>query len=136
MRRLETLFYALNSASHGVRLEAVRSMRVLVLARRSHLPWYGFAYGSALARLGACLSYLAEDTPPNATIQELVKRCPVRPDLIYLPDLHRTPIPSGLTTIDIPTLNVNEDTYAYTGRRVCWSRPRHPASMRLKSRRW
>jgi hypothetical protein len=121
MPHLEARFDVFNSPSHQVRLGAVRTMRVLVLARRSHLPWYGFAYGSALARLGACLSYLDEDTPPNATIQDLVKRCPARPDLIYLPDLHRTPIPSGLTTIDIPTLNVNEDTYAYTDRRVRWS---------------
>lgn len=96
-------------------------MRVLVLARRSDLPWYGFAYGSALERLGARLCYLAEDTPPNATIQEIVAQFPERPGLIYCPELHGCPIPSGLTTIDIPTLNVNEDTYAYTDRRIRWS---------------
>jgi Glycosyl transferases group 1 len=96
-------------------------VRVLVLARHIHLPWYGFAYGSALERLGVHLSYLPEDTHPNTTIQALVKQCPERPDLIYLPDWNFSPIPPGLTTIDIPTLNVNEDTYAYTNRRIRWS---------------
>lgn len=96
-------------------------MIVLVLARPSHLPWFGFPYGPALERQGVHVSYLAEDSSLSATIQEIVSQHPARPDLIYVPDLHRTPIPPGLTTIDIPTVNINEDTYAYTEHRIRWS---------------
>ena len=96
-------------------------MRILVLSRPSEFPFYGFAYGSALERLGARLSYIPEDTDRDASIQSLVESCPERPDLIYLPDWNRSPLPSGITKIGIPTVNVNEDTYAYTERRIRWS---------------
>ena len=96
-------------------------MRILVLSRRSDFPFYGFAYGSAFERLGARLSYIPEDADRYASVQSLVEGCPERPDLIYLPDWHRSPLPPGITKIDIPTVNVNEDTYAYTERRIRWS---------------
>lgn len=96
-------------------------MRVLVLARRSELPWYGFSYGSGMERLGVRISYIPEDAPRDIHIEALVAQCPERPTLIYCPDLHRCPIPLGLTEIDIPTVNINEDTYVYTEYRVRWS---------------
>ena len=96
-------------------------MRILVLSRRSDFPFYGFAYGSAFERLGARLSYIPEDADRNISVESLVAGCPERPGLIYLPDWHRSPLPSGITKIDIPTVNVNEDTYAYTERRIRWS---------------
>jgi hypothetical protein len=41
--------------------------------------------------------------------------------LIYYPDWSRSPLPSGLTKIEIPTVNENADTYAYTEHRIHWS---------------
>lgn len=96
-------------------------MRILILSRRSQFPFYGFAYGPAFERLGARLSYIPEDAPQNVSIQSLVKYCPERPEMIYLPDWNRSPLPPGLTIIDIPTVNANEDTYAYTEHRIRWS---------------
>jgi hypothetical protein len=96
-------------------------MRILVLVRRSRFPFYGFAYGAAFERLGAALSYIPEDSPQDATIESLVEQCPERPGMIYLPDWHSSPLPPGLTKIDIPTVNENADTYAYTEYRVRWS---------------
>ena len=96
-------------------------MRVLVLARRSELPWYGFSYGSGMERLGVRISYIPEDAPRDLHIEALVAQCPERPSLIYCPDLHRCPIPAGLTEIGIPTVNINEDTYRYTEHRIRWS---------------
>jgi len=96
-------------------------VRILVLSRRSQFPFYGFAYGPAFENLGAQLSYTPEDASPNASIQSLVEQCPERPGMIYLPDWNRSPLPPGLTKIDIPTVNVNEDTYAYTEHRIRWS---------------
>ena len=85
-------------------------MRILILARHSDFPFYGFAYGSAFERLGSRLSYIPEDAPKDASIQWLVNNCPERPDLIYYPDWSRSPLPSGLTKIEIPTVNENADT--------------------------
>lgn len=96
-------------------------MRILVLSRRSHFPFYGFAYGSAFERLGARLSFIPEDAPQDASIQSLAERCPERPGMIYLPDWNLSPLPPGLTKIDIPTVNENADTYAYTEHRIRWS---------------
>lgn len=95
--------------------------RILVLARRSEFPFYGFAYGSAFERLGARLSYIPEDAPQNVSIQSLVEQCPERPGMIFNPDWNGFPLPAGLAKIDIPTMNVNADTYAYTERRLHWS---------------
>jgi hypothetical protein len=96
-------------------------MRVLILARRGDFPFYGFAYGAAFERLGARLSYLSDDSPEAASIDQMVARCPERPDLIYLPDWSRSPLPPGLAEIGIPTVNENADTYAYTEHRIRWS---------------
>lgn len=96
-------------------------MRILVLCRQSEFPFYGFAYGSAFERLGARLSYIPEDTPQDASIESLVEACPDLPGMIYLPDWNRSPLPPGITKINIPTVNVNEDTYAYTEHRIRWS---------------
>jgi hypothetical protein len=96
-------------------------MRILVLARFNEIPWYGFSYGSGMERLGARISYIPEGAPRDIHIEALVAQCPERPSIIYCPDLHRSPIPLGLTQIEIPTVNINEDTYAYTEHRIRWS---------------
>jgi hypothetical protein len=96
-------------------------MRILILARRSGFPFYGFAYGAAFERLGVQLNYLPEESSDSVSVQSLVERCPERPDLIYLPDWSRSPLPPGIAAIDIPTVNENADTYAYTQHRIRWS---------------
>jgi hypothetical protein len=96
-------------------------MRVLVLARFNELPFYGFSYGAGMERLGVRISYIPEDAPRDIDVDGLVAQCPERPSLIYCPDFSLSPIPPGLTKTDIPTVNINEDTYAYTEYRVRWS---------------
>src|ERR1700733_1198897 len=99
----------------------VDRMRALVLARFSELPWYGFSYGAGMERLGVSISYIPEDAPQDIPVDALVAQCPERPSLIYCPDWHASPIPPGLTMIDIPTVNINEDSYAFTQYRIRWS---------------
>ena len=96
-------------------------MRVLVLSRKSELPWYGWAYGPALERLGASISFVAEDAPCHADLNTLLTLCPTRPSLIVRPEFPRFPLPWGLTEVDIPTVLFHQDTYAYTEPRIRWS---------------
>ena len=96
-------------------------MRILVLTRFHRLPFYGFGYGAAIERAGGQISYIPEDAPDDIDIETLVAQCPERPSMIFCPDWHTSPLPPGMTRIDIPTVGYNEDVYTFTARRVRWS---------------
>jgi len=96
-------------------------MNILLLVRHSQLPFYDYGYLLAFAKRGMRLMYVPEDMPFGATLSEILSTCPERPSLIILPEWGGFPLPEGLTEVDIPTLTLQQDTYAYTHRRIRWS---------------
>ncbi len=97
-------------------------MNILLLIRHSQLPFYDYGYFVTFAKRGDRLMYVPEDMPFGATLPEILSRCPVRPTLIIGPEWGSFPLPEGLTEVDIPTLMLQQDTFAYTHRRIRWSR--------------
>jgi glycosyl transferase family 1 len=96
-------------------------MNILMLIRHSQLPFYEYGYLVTFAKRGDRLMYVPEDVPMGATLPEILSTCPVRPTLIIGPEWGSFPLPEGLTEVDIPTLMLQQDTYAYTHRRIRWS---------------
>jgi len=96
-------------------------MNILLLVRYSRLPFYDYGYLLAFAKRGAHLMYVPEDMPMGATLAEILSTCPMRPSLIIGPEWGSFPLPEGLTEVDIPTLTLQQDTYAFTHRRIRWS---------------
>ena len=96
-------------------------MNILFLIRQSQLPFYDYGYLKTFERLGMRVMYVAENMPFGASLPDILSTCPVRPTLIIGPEWGSFPLPEGLTEVDIPTLMLQQDTYAYTHRRVRWS---------------
>jgi glycosyl transferase family 1 len=96
-------------------------MDALLLSRYSDLPWYDWGFLYAFARRGVNLLFVPEHVKAGATLQEILSVIPERPSLILGTEWGGFPLPEGLTEVDIPTLTLQEDTFAFTHRRIRWS---------------
>jgi hypothetical protein len=95
---------------------------ILILCREDNLTWVNAGYARALRRAGVRLHCVPWGTPFNANLHELIEQCPEKPDYIFHPETDFPLLPWGLAEVDIPTVIFHTDPYAYTHRRVRWSR--------------
>jgi len=95
-------------------------MTILVLWREENLVRELAAYARAFRRRGARLICLEPGYTSNGDLRQLLGRCPERPAFILHPESDPV-LPWGLTTVDIPTVCFQVDTFAYTRRRIAWS---------------
>src|SRR3989475_1854413 len=95
---------------------------ILILCREEHLTWLNPGYARALRRAGVRPHCVPCGTPFNANLHELIEQCPENPDSIFPPETDFPLLPWGLAEVDIPTVIFHTDPYAYTHRRVRWSR--------------
>ena len=96
-------------------------MDVLLLNRFSELPYYDWGYLHGFAHHGIRLMYVPEQISDQATLPEILSTCPARPSLIIGTEWGGFPLPEGLTDVDIPTLTFQQDTFAFTHRRIRWA---------------
>ncbi len=94
-------------------------MTILLLCREQDLGKEPAGYVRAFRRRDIRVVFLAEDTPANADLQELVARCPEPPQLILHPE--QKFLPKGLHVSPFPTAILQADPYTYTHRRVRWA---------------
>ena len=97
-------------------------MTILVLCWESNLcNTLGF-YARALRRRGVRLVCAGPEFALNGNLEEWLRLCPERPSLIWHPESDVPFLPWGLASVDIPTACFQIDTYAYTRRRISWSK--------------
>jgi hypothetical protein len=95
-------------------------MTILALWREEDTDQKLPAFARAFLRRGTRIIFVQASFPQNGNLNQLLERCPERPDLILHPEF--LPIlPWGLTKVNIPTACFQIDTYAYTRRRIAWS---------------
>ena len=97
-------------------------MTILVLCWESNLcNTLGF-YARALRRRGVRLVCAGPEFALNGNLEDWLRLCPERPSLIWHPESDVPFLPWGLASVDIPTACFQIDTYAYTRRRISWSK--------------
>ncbi|PYT48606.1 MAG: hypothetical protein DMG44_14080 [Acidobacteria bacterium] len=96
-------------------------MKILCLCQednhRKMLP----AYVRAFRGRGVTFSCVDWSPPFDASLEELLKRSPERPDCILHFDSDFPLLPQGLVESEIPNMRFDVDTYAYTRRRMRWA---------------
>jgi hypothetical protein len=96
-------------------------MTILVLCRRYDLCNLLARYAEAFERSGIRLLCADPGFELNISLDQWLQMCPEQPSLIWHPEAATPFMPWGLTSVDIPTICFQVDTYAYTRKRIAWS---------------
>jgi hypothetical protein len=97
-------------------------MTILVLCWEGNLcNTLGF-YAKALRKRGIQVVCAGADFTWNSPLQKWLQLCPERPALILHPEADVPFLPWGLSETEILTACFHVDTYAYTKRRIAWSK--------------
>jgi hypothetical protein len=97
-------------------------MTILVLCQEGNLCNMLARYAEAFRKRGIRLVCADPKFAWNENLDEWLRLCPERPSLIWHPESDAPFLPWGLTSVNIPTACFQVDTYAYTEKRIAWSR--------------
>ena len=95
-------------------------MTVQFLCREHNSEKYR-GFPRAFQKRGIRVEGVDDSTPLDVDLRRLIDRCEERPSLVLQLESNFPLLPRGLTEVDIPTLCVQSDTYAYTRHRIRWS---------------
>jgi hypothetical protein len=95
-------------------------MTIQFLCREHNSEKYR-GFPRAFQKRGIRVEGVDDGTPLDVDLHRLIDRCEERPMLVLQLESNFPLLPRGLTQVDIPTLCVQSDTYAYTRHRIRWS---------------
>jgi len=96
-------------------------MTILCLCREEHHWKLIPGYAAAFRRRGAEFVCVDDAIPPDATLEEVVRRSGTAPSAIFHFESAHPLFPIGLEKSRVPTVCFHPDTYAFTQRRIRWS---------------
>ena len=88
-------------------------MTILFLCREDNLVREIRGYARAFRRRGVHVNCVPPGFPLDGDLRPLLDRCPQSPSLIFHPDSDFMLLPWGLTRVEIPTLYLQADAYAF-----------------------
>ena len=96
-------------------------MTILCLCREEHHWKLIPGYAEAFRRRGIEFFYAEDSIPFDASLDDVLRRCPNWPSAIFHFESAYPLFPIGLERAEIPTVCFHPDIYTFTERRIRWS---------------